>query len=269
MAEALLQLSGHVSEFPLVEVIQFLGNMRKNGALLVYSKQEEAGISLYFHDGNLIHATSPVSSGIDVFYSALNSEIGYFNFLVGETSPKISIDQPVGFLLLESQRRADELRLLQSILPPEDAVLYIVSHQQEAPQLNTFEWCIISMVNGRRTIKRICEKIGDELEVKKSLLKLIKKNVISTTSGAASWKELIPILVSSGESTIDRPYPPLLRTNLLLKAIDGKTTLRDLILTLNMKENELIEDIKLLSDTFWIRFSPEQEPLLMLLKHEL
>jgi hypothetical protein len=94
---------------------------------------------------------------------------------------------------------------LQSQLPPEDAVLYIVSHQEEVPRLDTFEWRIISMVNGRRTLKRICEKVGDELEV--------KKNVISTTSGEASWKELIPLLVSSRDLTIDRPYPPLLRTN--------------------------------------------------------
>jgi hypothetical protein len=94
--------------------------------------------------------------------------------------------------------------------------------------------------------------------VKKNLVELFKKNVISTTSGEASWKELVPVLVSSRELTTDRPYQPLLRTNLLLKAIDGKTPLKDLITKLNMKENDLVEDIKQLFDTYWIKFSPGQ-----------
>ncbi len=269
MDDASLQLSGNVTQFPLPEVVQFLGNMKKNGTLHISRNGEEDGISLYFQDGNLVHAASRDSAGIGIFYAVLKSETGYFKFSAGESAPDTTIDQPIAFLLLESQRRADELRYLQSQLPPEDTVLFIVSHLEEVPRLNTFEWRIISMVNGRRTLKRICEKAGDELEVKKNLVELLKKNVISTTSGEASWKELVPVLVSSRELTIDRPYPPLLRTNLILKAIDGKTPLKDLIITLNMKENDLVEDIKLLYDTHWIKFSPGQTNLFTRLKHEL
>jgi len=243
--------------------------MKKNGTLHIFKNGEEDGVSLYFHEGNLIHATSQDSAGIGIFYSVLQSETGYFKFSAGEEAPEITIDQPIAFLLLESQRRADELRYLQSKLPPEDTVLFIIPHLEEVPRLNTFEWRIISMVNGRRTLKRVCEKAGDELEVKKSLIELFKKKMIGTTSGEASWKGFVPQLVPSRELTSDRPYPPLLRTNLLLKSIDGKTSLKDLIITLNITENDLLEDIKLLFDTHWIKFSSGQSTLFARVKSEL
>ena len=82
-------------------------------------------------------------------------------------------------------------------------------------------------------------------------------------------KDKIFSLPDKTERGADRPYPPLLRTNLLLKAINGKTTLRDLMAQLNIKENEMVEDIKLLFDTQWIKFTPSQETIFKRLKNEL
>lgn len=267
--ENALKLSGYVSEFPLMEVIQFLGMTEKSGALRIYMEKNEETVSLYFKEGKLLHAVSNESEGIGTFYSVLANETGYFKFISGETVPVVTIDKPIHLLLLESQRRRDELDHLQTMMPPDEAVLFIVPELEEVPKLNTFEWKIISMINGRRPIKRICEKTGDELEVKKAILKLLSKGVISTSSGEEEWKGLIPILIPSQDLTADRPYPPLLRTNLLLKSINGKTTLRDLIAKLNIKENELVEDIKLLNDTQWIKFPPSQERTFKRLKNEL
>jgi hypothetical protein len=269
MNENSLKLSGYVSEFPLMEIIQFLGMTEKSGALRIYMGKNEETVSLYFNEGKLVHANSNESEGIGTFYSVLALEKGYFKFISGEQVPTVTINKPINLLLLESQRRRDELDHLQTMLPPDDAVLFIVPDLEEVPQLDTFEWKIISMVNGRRPIERICEKIGDELKVKKVILKLLSKRVISTSSADADWKDLIPILIPSQDLTADRPYPPLLRTNLLLKAINGKTTLRDLMAKLNIKENDLVEDIKLLYDTQWLKFTPSQDKIFKRLKNEL
>jgi hypothetical protein len=56
---------------------------------------------------------------------------------------------------------------------------------------------------------------------------------------------------------------------LLLKAINGKTTLRDFMAKLTIKENELVEDSNLLYDTQWIKFTPSQERIFKRLKNEL
>jgi hypothetical protein len=269
MNENSLKLSGYVSEFPLMDVIQFLGMTEKSGALCISMEKNEETVSLYFKEGNLLHAVSNESEGIGTFYSVLALEKGHFKFIPGEQVPTVTIDKPINFLLMESQRRRDELDHLQTMLPPDEIVLFIVPELEEVPKLNTFEWKVISMISGRRPIKRICEKIGDELEVKKVILKLLSTGVISTSSADADWKGLIPILIPSQDLMADRPYPPLLRTNLLLKAINGRTTLRDLIGKLNIKENELVEDIKLLYDTQWIKFIPSQEKIFKRLKSEL
>jgi hypothetical protein len=264
-----LQLSGFVSEFPLLEVIQFLGMTEKSGALCISREKKEDTVTLFFKEGKLLHAASSDSEGLSTFYAVLAMEKGYFKFISGEAVPAITIDKPVHFLILESQRRKDELNHLQRLLPPEDTVLFIVPNLESVPKLDTFEWKIISMINGRRSIKRICEKIGDELEVKKNLLKLLSKGVIDTGSSDSAWKGLIPILIPSRDLKSDRPYPPLLRTNLLLKSIDGKTNMQNLAAKLKVTENELVEDIKLLYETQWIKFSMSQEKVFVRLKTEL
>jgi hypothetical protein len=263
------KLSGFVSEFPLIEIIQFLGMTEKNGMLRIFNEEREDYVSLYFNGGRLVHAVSRESEGIDPFYMVLNGETGYFKFVSNEQPEKVTIDTPINILLLEHQRRNDELKHLETKLPPDDLALYIVPNLAKVPPLNTYEWRIISMCNGRRTIKRICEKIGDQLTTKKAILNLLHKKVISTVSENEIWKSLIPILLPSSELKSDRPYPPLLRTNLLLKAINGRSRLKDLELKLNMNENDLLEDVKLLYDTQWLYFSRSDEDIFTRLKGEI
>jgi hypothetical protein len=263
------KLSGFLSEFPIVEVIQFLGMTRKKGRLRIALEEEDKDLRLYFKDGELVHAETDDIKGFQAFYLISKLETGYFNFQPDEEAPVQTIDCPLSVLLLNSQKRLDELHHLQSQLPNEDAVLFIVKDVHKVPPLNTLEWQIISMINGRRTIARVCEKAGDELDAKNTILNLLSKGLISTFSEDTVWKTLVPSLKPSEELKTDRPYPPLLRTNLLLKSIDGKLSLTDLMSSLNMKENELLEDIRLLYDTQWITFPYRQEKVFARLKNEL
>jgi hypothetical protein len=263
------KLSGFVAEFPLLEVIQFLGMNQKNGHLCISLENENESISLYIKQGMIMHAVFDEIEGIEAFHAILQMETGYFKFIAGEQAPKMTINMPVSVLLLESQRRADELNHLQTQLPPDDMVLFLVPDLEEVPPLDTFEWRVISMVNGRRNIQRICQKIGDELAVKQTVLKLLSRGLVSTVSEDAAWKTLTPRPLPSGELKADRPYPPLLRTNLLLKTIDGKSDLKTLMSRLNMKESDLLEDIKLLHDTQWIKFSTGEEKAFSRLKNEI
>jgi hypothetical protein len=146
--------------------------------------------------------------------------------------------------------------------------LYIRSFLEEVPPLNTFEWQIISLINGKRTIKRICEKIGDELSTKTALSALFSKGLIMDTHPEPGWNHLVPLHTPQDEVFSDRQFPPLLRTNLLLNAIDGKSSINDLRLKLNMIESEITEDIKLLHDSHWIKFHPDQERVFLRLKKE-
>jgi hypothetical protein len=263
------KLSGFVSEFPLVEVIQFLGMNRKTGMLRIVLEEEHKDLCLYFKEGELVHAETDEFKGLQAFYLISKLETGYFKFISGEEATQHTIDCPLSVLLFNSQKRLDELQHLQSRLPEDDSVLFILQEVEKVPPLNTFEWRIISLINGRRTLKRICEKSGDELDAKNTIVNLLTKGLIGTFSEDLVWKTLVPSLKSSSELKTDRPYPPLLRTNLLLKSIDGKSTFIDLMKALNIKESDMLEDIRLLYDTQWITFPRTQEKIFERLKSEI
>ena len=271
MSDTSFKLSGFISEFPLLEVIQFLGMTQKTGALRIAGSEKNQVIAvLFFKNGNLMHAEENDNTGLDVFFRVLDSATGYFKFSTGEEPECVTIDQPLHILLLESQRRQDELNHLDDMLPQDEAVMFIVPNLLKVPPLNTNEWRVLSMINGRRTLKRICEKIGDELEVKKMMLNLLNKGVVNTFStDDTGWKQLTPKVMKSELLKSDRPYPPLLRTNLLLKTIDGCSTLSRLQEKLKINENELVEDIKLLHETQWITFAPNEEKTFSRLKSEM
>jgi hypothetical protein len=134
--------------------------------------------------------------------------------------------------------------------------------------LNPGDWKILSMVNGRRTIKRICQKIGDELVACSVLWDLLCRGLITKVHPDSDWNHLIPLRISPDEVKSERPFPHFLRTNLLLKTIDGHTSLKELGKKLNIEENDIIEDIKYLYDTHWIKFSAVQENVFAKLKNE-
>ena len=209
MNKTTFKLSGFISEFPLIDVIQFLGMTGKNGCLHIFKESEDESSSLYFSEGNLVHARSNGSEGLETFYTVLAEEKGYFEFASGEEPDNNTIDKPINILLLESQKRLDEIKHVESRLPAEQATLFIVPNIPTVPALTPYEWRIISLINGRRSIKRIYEKMGDPLTAKFSILELLEKGLVSTVSEDSGWKSLVPLLKPSSELKTDRAFPPL------------------------------------------------------------
>ena len=264
-----LKLSGLVAEFPLIEVVQFLGMTEKTGVLQIQNIPLMVNhISLYLKKGRLIHAASDGRSGIDIFYMAMSLETGEFTFISGVEVNNISIDKPIHVLLLESQQYTDELKNIRSLLPSDETILFIAPVLETIPPLNKFEWYVISMINGRRSIHRICQKIGDELAAKTAIRNLLSVRVLTTSHPEDEWKHIIPLHIPSDKIHSERPYPPQVRTNLLLKSINGKLSIKQISHLLNCDENELMGDFKLLYDTGWITFAPEHEALFLRNRNE-
>lgn len=263
-----LELSGLLSRFPLAEVMQFLGMSEKSGELRITEKDGSSIFKLFFQNGQLVHAEGHDLEGMAAFEIALLLQQGSFLFHAGLTPRKCTLDKPVHFLLLESQRRVDELREINNRIPPGDNVLFIVGSQDSIPGLSTLEWQVLSMINGRRTLSRICQKMGDELTAKKGIQSLMAKGLITARSDREEWHAMVPKPVSVSRVREERPYPPLLRTNLLLKAIDGKSNLLELQNKLRCREGELLEDVKVLHETRWIEFTVEDEKVFQRMRQD-
>lgn len=97
---------GAVSGMSLADIIQVKGGNRYSGCLIVEHKNNTGVI--FFRDGEIVHAEQGNLQGEAAFYKVLAWVGGRF-----QSKPKVSttsrtINQPVGFLILEALRLMDE-----------------------------------------------------------------------------------------------------------------------------------------------------------------
>ena len=253
------QLKGKLVDFNLTEVIQFLNMNHKSGELAIHDASHMQIGSMFLLAGELVHASMNDSHGLTAFNRNLHLAEGYFVFLADRQTPAQSIEMSTQVLLMEAHVRNDERRQLQGQLPHAETILTLANEVASVPSLNTSEWKTISFVNGRRTISRICRKFGDELGALWALHGLYSKGLVVPVAAESPFFPLTPLVLHASQVSEERPYPPRLRTNLLLKAIDGRTTLKHLADGLKMDFRELNEDIRLLLELKWISFNAEDE----------
>lgn len=99
---------GAVSGMSLADIIQVKGGNRYSGCLVV-EHRGDTGV-IFFRDGDVVHAEQGNMNGEDAFYTVMGWVGGTFR-----SEPKVSttgrtINQPVGFLVLEALRRLDEAK---------------------------------------------------------------------------------------------------------------------------------------------------------------
>jgi hypothetical protein len=254
-------LSGDLAQFPIVDLIQFLGMSRQNGELNIESRNGHHPTRLHFDKGEVVHAAIGPEEGLSAFYRIIALDKGVFFFRTDRGAPRQSIQQSLHSLLLESVHRRDELQDLRDQLPPDDQVLYLNPAADFSDGNRPQEWRVLAAVNGRRTLKRICRRAGDELEIKRVVLELLRRGLLVPEAPEAEWESLIPLPVPQSQLQRERLYPSRIRTNLFLKTIDGKTDLRTLRQRSNLRVHDLMEDVRLLVDAGWITFREDQARL--------
>ncbi|UCD94184.1 MAG: DUF4388 domain-containing protein [Candidatus Zixiibacteriota bacterium] len=101
----------------------------------------------------------------ELVYSLLSWENGTFKFYENQypTDEEITVDISVENAILEGYRRIDELNLLKEALPDFGSILSIAATPADRDSnisLDSEEWNLLSLINGRRTIDQIVELSG-------------------------------------------------------------------------------------------------------------
>jgi len=156
---------------------------------------------------------------------------------------------------MEVHVRHDELSRFRAELPPPETILSIVNDLETVPSLNTGEWKN-PLPDQRQAHDRAHypKKSATSTPPSAPFIRCLPRGWSSPNGGIADSvfiAQPVPATSMSGE----RMYPPRLRTNLLLKAIDGRTTMKQLAGGLKMEMAEFAEDIRLLLDLKWISFN--------------
>jgi hypothetical protein len=263
-----IELSGKLSHFRLIEIIQFLSLAKKTGVLEL-ADGGGGRASLFFENGALVHAQSAEAEGRRAFDRIFRWVAGAFVFRSGVQVASKSIDVPVPLLLLESQQRILDLGRLSGRIPSDLTVFRLLSGQQDAPALSAAEWKVVALIDGRRTLAQICDLVGDEILAKKAVVELMERGFISAESSRSAFFALVPQAVTPDEFVGTRLFPNRVRTNLVLKSVDGRASIGELRSKLKIESGDMIEDIKTLYDSNWIRFSPRETEVYLNLRNDL
>ncbi len=103
-----MELRGTLKDFSLPDIIQLVAFGQKTGVLRVQWAGGTA--SLYFDNGDVVHAEYPGRVGEEAVFALFGVEEGEFQFHTGVPSPDRTITMDATNLVMEAARRLDESR---------------------------------------------------------------------------------------------------------------------------------------------------------------
>ncbi|MDD2539926.1 MAG: DUF4388 domain-containing protein [Desulfuromonadaceae bacterium] len=143
---------GAVSGMSLADIIQVKGGNRYSGCLVV-DHRGDTGV-IFFRDGDVVHAEQGDRNGEEAFYAVMGWADGTFR-----SEPKVSttsrtINQSVGYLILEALRRMDEAknslrqgRRSETLTSSEDTGMSVISNKLKA--ISGVEYSVVMTKDGQ------------------------------------------------------------------------------------------------------------------------
>lgn len=173
----MIGLEVNLKEFLLGEVLQFLARLKKTGVLKIEGSQTG---EIYLKEGFVVHATDGVEKGIDMLIGFSFSDLGRAVFEPDIPAPEQTINEDIGKLTEDVEKRRIEFLEIKKRLPPLETVLAKSTKDLEsAVALRRTDWQILALVDGKRTVSEIIAqcKLGG-YEATKTLVWLKEKNLI-------------------------------------------------------------------------------------------
>lgn len=120
---------------------------------------------------------------MEVIYSLFIINSGHFIFEEVDFSIPYSLDlgMRIENIILEAARRMDEISKIEEVIHSRDIVLEVSSEIAEIESINldSMEWKLLSLINGKRTIADIIRETGEEFTILKSLYGLIMTGIVT------------------------------------------------------------------------------------------
>ncbi|HEY6200870.1 MAG TPA: DUF4388 domain-containing protein [Candidatus Binatia bacterium] len=196
-------MQGTLSQISLTDVLQLCILAKKSGQLRLSRGNETTDI--YFIDGEVAHAVSPLGEGEKAFFHPLTWTEGNFTLLKDGAVPRKTVTRPTHELLTEWLGISRELERIQEIVPTENAVFRIAEADAQFSRpisLRADEWKILSRINSARTVRAIAEAAKlPYFETAKMICVLHKEGLVQLASGAAAPAR------DAGPKTVVDPVP--------------------------------------------------------------
>ena len=174
-------MSGTIAEVPLPDLIQLFSTSKKTGTLVL----NKAGVigKVHLDTGRIIYASISDSPGLPptkAMFRLLAWEEGTFDLLGPEPQNfPDQINMPTEHLLMEGLRQLDELRHMQSKLPPPAARVSLCSPlEARLRDLGPEELDVLQLVINSATIQEVLDGSASDVDTSNILSTLLRKKYI-------------------------------------------------------------------------------------------
>ncbi len=181
------EISGSLTQIPLVDLFQVLTLNRREGKLIV-KKNESEICQVFLKDGMIINAVINETEGEKALFRALTWKEGKFEFIPIQVKTQTRITAPTGKLLMEGMREADELERLSRLLPDSEATLSVKAERETLPLgLRPIIQEVLLLLDFYNRLQDIVDHCSfPDYEVYRAIHSLIRKGIIAVDAQVAS-----------------------------------------------------------------------------------
>jgi len=159
--ERLVQLEGHLAIVPLAELIEMIIYSSVTGVLELRCTTTTA--SLYFRDGQPIHAETQELRGMDAVGFMFEQSEGEFQFFAGTVTEAESIWVDSLDVVTQGERLAKRWKPLRAHIPSLNWVPVLLQQTANQIQIGHDHWSVLAAVDGTRTVAEIAEHLHVDL----------------------------------------------------------------------------------------------------------
>jgi hypothetical protein len=178
-------MSGSIDEIPLPDLIQLLSTSRKSGVLAV--RCDDGHGRIYLRRGQIYYCS--IDDAFDLtphksFYRMLTWVSGTFELEPPDDRNVLEeIQESTEALLMEGMRQLDEMKRMETELPPREAQLHLVQPLQvQLRDLNPQELDVLQAAINLGTVGEALDRCSNtDLDAAQKLLSLIQRGYLVTT----------------------------------------------------------------------------------------
>ncbi|OQY28978.1 MAG: hypothetical protein B6244_05410 [Candidatus Cloacimonetes bacterium 4572_55] len=176
-----MKIEAILEDFSFLEIIHTAVNYQKTGTF-IYEGEGGDTARIYLKEGQITHAVFGEEEGEETLVNLFFRDSGKVHFKTGEQVTKQTIFSDSLELIVTYAERVDNVRKIQKELPnPETVLVRSPNPERGRNQIDITldQWQVLSLANGRRTIKDILHDSGkNEGLIKEMLVYLIEQGLL-------------------------------------------------------------------------------------------
>jgi CheY-like chemotaxis protein len=176
---------GDLGQIPLSDLLQVLQQNRLTGTLFLREPGATRGVGqgfVYLKDGEVINALLGHIESEKALFRLLSWQEGHFELIPDQAVTEWRIRTPLGQLLIESARQADEWKKLRAALPAMGSVLRLRARVASLPPgIHPLTQEVLLLLEYHSRIDEVVDNCSaPDYQVLRTLYTLIRKGIVET-----------------------------------------------------------------------------------------